>query len=319
MPKRFVVLVACLIVSTTVFAQQQMPEQRFKVITNATTTNFIPKFTNGTGTLADSMMTEVSGRIGIGTATPQALVHVFGLQTEDVFLGIGFDPGVPGSAAFNMGYSGATFGRGSGFFNVRPDASAVAPNPSLRFMTVNVQRMVITNSGKVGIGTTPSAASTNIFEVAGNANFAGTVTGTNIAATYQDVAEWVSANADLAPGTVVVLNPAKSNAVIPSGRAYDTMVAGIVSAQPGLILGERGEGKELIATTGRLKVRVDARNAHVHIGDLLVTSDIPGTAMRSEPLEIDGRRLHQPGTIIGKALEPLDGGIGEILVLLSLQ
>jgi hypothetical protein len=29
--------------------------------------------------------------------------------------------------------------------------------------------------------------------------------------------------------------------------------------------------------------------------------------------------MHAPGTIIGKALEPLAGGKGEILVLLSLQ
>jgi hypothetical protein len=29
--------------------------------------------------------------------------------------------------------------------------------------------------------------------------------------------------------------------------------------------------------------------------------------------------IHRPGTIIGKALEPLEGGVGEILVLLSLQ
>jgi hypothetical protein len=36
-------------------------------------------------------------------------------------------------------------------------------------------------------------------------------------------------------------------------------------------------------------------------------------------MEINGRQFHQPGTIIGKALEPLDGGVGEILVLLSLQ
>jgi hypothetical protein len=116
-----------------------------------------------------------------------------------------------------------------------------------------------------------------------------------------------------------VLNPNTNDAVIPSAREYDSTVAGVVSAQPGLILGVRSEGKEAIATTGRVKVRVDARNSPIRIGDLLVTSDEPGTAMRSEPLEIKGRSFHQPGTIIGKALEPLDGGVGEIMVLLSLQ
>ncbi len=41
--------------------------------------------------------------------------------------------------------------------------------------------------------------------------------------------------------------------------------------------------------------------------------------MKSEPVVVGGRQIHAPGTIIGKALEPLEGGVGEILVLLSLQ
>lgn len=170
-------------------------------------------------------------------------------------------------------------------------------------------------AGSIGVGKIPAMA----LDVVGNANFTGTVTGGNIKAKYQDVAEWVPATTDLSPGMVVILNPAKNNEVMASNGAYDTTVAGVVSAQPGLSLGEEGEGKEQIATTGRVKVRVDARVAAIRIGDLLVTSDIPGTAMRSEPMEINGRRFHQPGTILGKALEPLESGVGEILVLLSMQ
>ena len=41
--------------------------------------------------------------------------------------------------------------------------------------------------------------------------------------------------------------------------------------------------------------------------------------MKSLPVEIGGVRIHRPGTLIGKALEPLAQGTGEILVLLSLQ
>ena len=92
-----------------------------------------------------------------------------------------------------------------------------------------------------------------------------------------------------------------------------------MSAQPGLILGEAGTSKEMIATTGRVRVRVDATRQPIAIGDLLVTSGKLGRAMRSDAIEIQGRKFHQPGTIIGKALEPLAGGEGEILVLLSLQ
>ena len=62
-----------------------------------------------------------------------------------------------------------------------------------------------------------------------------------------------------------------------------------------------------------------ARRQPIKIGDLLVSSGKPGLAMKSRPVRVGGVRLHRPGTIIGKALEPLAKGQGEILVLLSLQ
>jgi hypothetical protein len=106
---------------------------------------------------------------------------------------------------------------------------------------------------------------------------------------------------------------------MPSSRSYDTAVAGVVSAQPGVILGHGGPDKAQIATTGRVRVRVDASKRPIRVGDILVTSDRPGAAMVSEPMHLNGREFHQPGTILGKALEPLAKGEGEILVLLSLQ
>ncbi|MEA2339206.1 MAG: hypothetical protein QOE82_3213, partial [Thermoanaerobaculia bacterium] len=157
------------------------------------------------------------------------------------------------------------------------------------------------------------------MSVTGAITATGTISGSNVIATYQDVAEWVPASEAMTAGTVVVVNPDSDNGVIPSSHAYDSGVAGVVSAQPGVILGVAGESKEKIATSGRVKVRVDATRAPIRRGDLLVTSDERGMAMKSEPIEVGGRRFHQPGTVIGKALEPLASGRGEILVLLSLQ
>ncbi len=141
----------------------------------------------------------------------------------------------------------------------------------------------------------------------------------NIAAKYQDVAEWVETGAPLEAGTVVIVNPLEFDRVVPSPRAYDTRVAGAVSRQPGLILGERGDSKSLIAQSGRVRIKVDATYGAIKPGDLLVTSPTPGHAMRSKPIKVGGQSLHRPGTLVGKALEALPSGKGEILVLLTLQ
>lgn len=347
------------------------------------------------------------GNVGIGTppaSSPTAKLHIYGTATADAAMTFGVDAAA--GPAFNIGYAGGSYARSAAFMNVRPDASAVAPNPSIRFATADVQRMILTNAGRVGIGTlAPSAAlevvsqdygvalravdpaamaqgfgagvalvgtyntsggstpfatlrgiklnttdgnkagklvlqahdsagnptdvalfSTGSMTFYGNATFtgnvvaAGSITGaTVVGSIYQDVAEWVPATTDMAPGTVVVVNPERSNEVMPSEEEYDTRVAGVVSAQPGILLGVASASKEQIATTGRVKVKVDATHGPIAIGDLLVTSATSGVAMKSEPMEIQGRKFHQPGTIIGKALEALPSGTGEILVLLSLQ
>ncbi len=172
---------------------------------------------------------------------------------------------------------------------------------------------VVDKSGNVIIGS-QSGDQTTRLTVHGSAVVDG-----NIGAKYQDVAEWVPVDEEMTAGTVVVVSGTTKNTVVPSQRAYDTRVAGVVSAQPGLILGVESASKARIATTGRVEVRVDASKHPIAMGDLLVTSDRPGLAMFSEPLDLSGVKIHRPGTLIGKALEPLSSGEGKILVLLSLQ
>jgi hypothetical protein len=195
-------------------------------------------------------------------------------------------------------------------------ATASSGDTIATFENNSAIQMIVRGNGNVGIGTT---SPTEKFHVEGNAKVTGTLEGGNIKAKYQDVAEWVDSSQELEAGTVVVLDTAKSNQVVASTQAYDSRVAGVISVQPGIALGEQGEGRVLVATTGRVKIKVDASNGPINIGDLLVTSEKTGLAMKSMPVDIGGVRLHRPGTLIGKALEPLTQGTGEILVLLSLQ
>ena len=109
------------------------------------------------------------------------------------------------------------------------------------------------------------------------------------------------------------------NQVVTASQPYDTRVAGVVSERPGVLLGEAGEDKAKVAHSGRVKVKGDARYGAVALDDLLVTSLTAGHAMRSAPMDLGGMQVHRPGTLLGKALEPLAEGQGEILVLLMLQ
>ena len=53
-----------------------------------------------------------------------------------------------------------------------------------------------------------------------------------------------------------------------SSQWYDTRVAGVISARPGITLGEKSDDEVLVAATGRVKVKVDASKSPINISDL---------------------------------------------------
>ncbi len=102
-----------------------------------------------TGTPDHQLYVQQSGRVGIGTGLPQGNLHIFGQPDADVFSGVG--PNLLQGPAFNFGYSGSSYGLGSGFFNARSAAGAIAPNPALYFMTNNVERLMVDRDGDIAV------------------------------------------------------------------------------------------------------------------------------------------------------------------------
>jgi hypothetical protein len=199
-----------------------------------------------------------------------------------------------------------------GFINQSADYLGFFSPNTVRFHISGIRHLAVGAEG-VTVGSNSSETAVRLT-VNGSVDVKG-----NIAAKYQDLAEWVPSFGDPDAGTVVIVAEEAVNHVAAASIAYDTRIAGVVSAQPGVILGEAGPSRVMVATTGRVKVKADATRSSIQIGDLLVTSDRTGYAMKSEPIDIGGIVIHRPGTLIGKALEPLSDGTGEILVLLSLQ
>jgi len=137
--------------------------------------------------------------------------------------------------------------------------------------------------------------------------------------TLADVAEGFSTQdgETIEPGTVVVLN--QYGLLRAGDEAYDKKVAGVVSGagdyRPAIVLDKQHSQTDRlpVALMGKVYCKVDAQYAPIEVGDLLTTSPTPGHAMKAaDPLK-------GFGSVIGKALRPLNGGQGMIPILIALQ
>jgi hypothetical protein len=103
-------------------------------------------------------------------------------------------------------------------------------------------------------------------------NYFNTVFAQATSAQYADLAEYYTADADYAPGTVVIFGGEKEITV--TATRADARVVGAVSTNPAYLMNAQSPGVA-VALRGRIPVNVVGP---VTKGDSLVTSTVPGFA-----------------------------------------
>jgi hypothetical protein len=143
-----------------------------------------------------------------------------------------------------------------------------------------------------------------------------TVAWTNGGADYAEV--FPVKETTLEPGDVVVIDPDDKNKLKRATNANATNIAGVISTKPGVVgnwpgteTNELPSGQKIVSLMGQVPCKVTAINGPIKSGDMLTSSSIPGYAMKSTELKL--------GTIVGKALEPLESGTGKINILVYLH
>ena len=117
----------------------------------------------------------------------------------------------------------------------------------------------------------------------------------------------------ISPGDILSVSDEGNGVLTRSRREYSRNIIGIVAGNPSIRIDNSGAEKGVypVALAGRVMCKVDARNNPVNPGDLIVAANTPGCGMSGK---IDS--FEKIGTVIGKALDRLDDGIGIIPVFI---
>ena len=166
------------------------------------------------------------------------------------------------------------------------------------------------------------AAGAAVFRVEsdGDVYADGTVYSYDTAAGGADVAERINVSEWVESGDVVEIDPEHVGFFRKATGAYSRRVAGIISTSPGVILGNDvdpktdawDDGRPVLAIAGRVPVKASTENGPIEVGDLLVSSSVPGVAMKGDPAV-------SIGAVVGKAMEPLKSGDGIVMAQVTLR
>jgi hypothetical protein len=297
------------------------------------------------GTASGVCAVEVCSPIGVSGSATGAGVGVFGSSDVNI--------GVQGSAwstsAGTFGVSGSVRSpSGVGVEGTGPNTGMEGIATSAAFFAAGVFGHATAGSGLTrgvygvsespsGIGVHGIAATGGQFETGsgneiigrgfGTTNFRVDATGKgffdggtqNFGADFAESMAVAGDHDRYHPGDLLRVDPKSDRRLRLTDKPYSTLVAGIYSTKPGMLasphhMDDPTLANEVpLAVVGIVPCKVSTENGPIQRGDLLVSSSIPGYAMKGT----DRRRML--GAVVGKALEPLASGKGVIEVLVTLQ
>ena len=160
-------------------------------------------------------------------------------------------------------------------------------------------------AGNVTLGNLVNSGANGVGNIGSSTTYFNTVFAKSTSAQYADLAEKYTADAEYAPGTVVIFGGTAEVTV--NAADADRKVAGVISTNPSYIMnsGLEAEHVATIALTGRVPCMVVGP---VRKGDLMVAAGLGRARAEADP---------QVGSVIGKALEDFDGAEGIIEVVVG--
>jgi hypothetical protein len=137
-----------------------------------------------------------------------------------------------------------------------------------------------------------------------------------------DLAELFDVKGDRASyeeGDILIISKSGDRQVEKSNAPYSSLVAGVYATKPGVILTEENLDSDLsdkvpMGVVGVIPTKVCLEGGIIERGDLLVTSSVPGVAMKANPNKV------KVGQVLGKALQGYNSEtIGKIKVLVNVK
>jgi len=212
-----------------------------------------------------------------------------------------------GNVYANSGTIGASLLTGTLTTAAQPNITSVGTLTSLAVTGNVTSGNVYANSGTIGAGTIlttvlTTGANTTAGTITGNWSLSA---GSQLTATYADLAEYYAGDQNYIPGTVLEFGGDKE---VTLAGIESNKLAGVVSSDPAYVMNGdiKAEHPIIVALIGRVPVRV---TGHVSKGDMLVSA---GNGLAKSSI-----LTPKIGTVIGKAIENkwTDGeGVVEVMV-----